>query len=436
MTSSKKRTLINEISEDSRSVQLHCWVHNCRTQGNLVFLDLRDASGFVQAVARPQNLSEDEFTLAKDLVRETTVIVEGSVKSDSRAPYRGFEVHITHLEAPMGISDPSIAYEIRPDSGVDVLLDKRHLVIRGEKAANILRFRSEVQRELRAFFDSRGFVELNPPTIVQTQVEGGSTLFGFNYFDDEAFLTQSSQLYLETGIFSLGDVYCILPSYRAEKSRTRRHLTEYTHLEGEMPWCDFECLLDLLEDMIIYVSEKLADSTILLEFRPDFTVPKKPFKRITYKEAIAILRENEVTGENGKILEEGDDITEAPERKLIDIIGEPAFLTHFMIGMKPFYMKIAPDRETTNSADLLMPGLGEIIGASQREDDYDELLTRLKEEGLSPETYYWYLDLRKYGSVVHSGFGLGIERLVQWFLNLDHIRDTCLFPRLINRARP
>jgi len=332
---------------------------------------------------------------------------------------------------------PDLEHEIRPDSGVQVLLDKRHLVLRGEQASQIMRFRDLITRSFREFFFSREFVEVTPSTIVQTQVEGGSTLFAFDYFEQEAYLTQSSQLYLETVLPSLGNVFCVLPSFRAEKSRTRRHLTEYTHIEAEMPWFDFDDLLEFMEDMIIHVYKTALDIPILKSFNEDVTLPKKPFERVSYDKAIELLREYEIKGEAGKYLEHGDDITESPERALVDKIGKPSFLTHFPTGMKPFYMKINKDNpEVMNAADLLLPNVGEIIGASQREDDYDTLLGRMKDEGLDPAPYYWYLDQRKYGTVPHSGFGLGLERTIQALLNLDHIREACLYPRLINRATP
>ncbi|MHA2109719.1 MAG: amino acid--tRNA ligase-related protein, partial [Candidatus Hodarchaeales archaeon] len=334
-------------------------------------------------------------------------------------------------------ASPELEYEIRPDSGPQVLLNKRHLVLRGEQASNIMRFRDTVTRSFRKFFFLRDFVEVTPSTIVQTQVEGGSTLFGFKYFEQDAYLTQSSQLYLETVLPSLGNVFCVLPSFRAEKSRTRRHLTEYTHIEAEMPWFEFEDLLEFLEDMMIHVYKRAEESTIVPKFDQKVIIPDKPFERVSYEKAIDLLREYGIKGESGTFLEFGEDLTEGPERMLVDAIGKPTFLTHFPVGMKPFYMKLnESNSEVMNAADLLIPNVGEIVGGSQREDDYELLLNRMKEEGLDPAPYYWYLDQRKYGTVPHSGFGLGLERFIQAVLNLDHIREACLYPRLINRATP
>jgi asparaginyl-tRNA synthetase len=417
-------------------VTVRGWLHHVRRQGKLTFLVIRDPSGFVQSVIKPAS-GEDTLAIAKKLTRETAVIASGVVKEDKRAPYNGLELQVQDIKPVLKYASPELEYEIRPDSGPQVLLDKRHLVLRGEQASDIMRFRDHVTRGIREFFFQRDFIEVTPSTIVQTQVEGGSTLFAFKYFDHQAFLTQSSQLYLETVLSSLGNVFCVLPSFRAEKSRTRRHLTEYTHIEAEMPWYDFDDLCEFLEDMTIDIHAKAAENPILTKFNKDLVVPSKPFERISYEKAVDLLKEYEIKGESGKYLEYGDDVTEGPERQLVDKIGKPILLTHFPVGMKPFYMKINEDNpEIMNAVDLLIPNVGEIYGASQREDNYDILLGRMKEEGLDPKPYYWYLDQRKYGTVPHSGFGLGLERLVQALLNLDHIREACLYPRLINRATP
>lgn len=418
------------------SVRVRGWLHHVRRQGRLIFLVIRDPTGYVQAVVKPKTIGETAFQASEKLTRETAVKAEGIVKKDDRAPYIGIELQITSINPVISYASPELEHEIRPDSGPQVLLDKRHLVLRGEQASNIMRFRDLTTRAFREFFFKREFVEVAPSTIVQTQVEGGSTLFAFKYFEHEAFLTQSSQLYLETVLPSLGNVFCVLPSFRAEKSRTRRHLTEYTHIEAEMPWYEFEDLLDFMEDMIIYVYTKAKESPILEQFNPSIEPPTKPFKRVSYEKAIELLREHEIKGESG-FLEYGDDISEGPERALVDKIGSPTFLTHFPTGMKPFYMKLnAENPEVMNAVDLLIPNVGEIIGGSQREDDLETLLDRMKEEGLDTKPYYWYIDQRKYGTVPHSGFGLGLERQVQGLLNLDHIREACLYPRLINRATP
>ncbi|MFX1533240.1 MAG: asparagine--tRNA ligase [Promethearchaeota archaeon] len=441
MTEKEKFTAIRQLREieEGQKVTIRGWVHHIRIQGRILFLVIRDSSGLVQTVykAKKDEINPN-FDEAKNLARESIVSVRGNIRKDQRAPYLGVELSVEHVNV-ISHSNPEIELEIRPDSGPEVALDKRYLVIRGEKAARILKFRASTLRAFRKYFDDRGFYELTPPTIVQTQVEGGSTLFSLKYFDQDVYLTQSSQLYLETAIFSLGDVYCILPSYRAEKSRTRRHLTEYTHLEAEMPFCDFDCLLNLIEDMIVEVIQTLLDwekETIKI-LNPSFKVPQKPFVRIPYADAIKKLQETDFRWPNGLKLEDGQDITESAERRLVELFDRPVFLTEFPKGLKPFYHKLNEKNSmVTNSADLLVPHVAELIGAGQREDDYDILMQRIKVEGLDPTPYYWYVDLRRYGSVVHAGFGLGIERFIQWLLELEHIRDACFYPRLINRVTP
>ena len=423
-----------------KTVSIQGWIGFSRKQGSLSFYVIRDASGFIQSVLK-KNVFKDQSKIAelRELPRETLVKITGKVRADERAPYLGVEVQITDMDV-LGKSSPDIEAEYRPDSTPQVLMDKRHLVIRSEGASTILRMRGHITRELQNFFTQEDFIQVTPPTLVQTQVEGGSTLFPLKYFDEEAYLTQSSQLYLETVIFSLGKVYCSLPSFRAEKSRTRRHLTEFTHWEGEMPFYDFEDNMVFQEKMIRFVVDQVTSKypDVFAKYHPELRSPDKPYLRLDYADMIDKLNEWDIQKEEGSgQWEFGEDVTEKPERELIDKIGVPTFVMRFPRSMKPFYMKIDPkDSDRTLSADLIVPGLGEIIGGSQREDDYDILLEGFKREGLDTKPYQWYLDLRKYGSVYHSGFGLGIERLVQYIMKVEHIRDTCLFPRLMNRIYP
>ncbi len=424
-------------SKKGKEVVTRGWIHHFRKMGKAIFIVLRESGNYIQCIAKPQNMDEENYHIAAKLTRETVVHIRGEVKEDKRAPYGGVELVIKEVKVVCGIAPTELEEEIRPDSGPEVLLDKRHLTLRGMKTGRIMQLKSIAANSLRSFFLSRDFYEMFPPTLVQTQVEGGSTLFHLKYFGQDAYLTQSSQLYLETVIPALSNVFCIMPSYRAEKSVTRRHLTEYIHLEAEMAFFGFNDLLELLEDMMITLSKDCIKIDFVKEENPDFSVPKKPFRRVTYAEAIGLLQSHGIKDKVGNEFIHGTEITMRAEMDLLDIVDEPIFLTEFPLGHKPFYMKINQNNpEVTNSADLLLPGIGEIIGASQREDNYDILMQKINEEGLDPTPYYWYTDLRKYGSVPHSGFGLGLERTLQWILNLYHIRDACLYPRRPNRITP
>ena len=341
----------------------------------------------------------------------------------------------------VGPSDGDIENRINKDSNVEQLADQRHLVVRQLDSVYILRLRSLIIQCFREHFFDKDFVEVTPPTLVQTQVEGGSTLFSLDYFGEPAFLTQSSQLYLETAIPSVGKVFCCLPSFRAEKSRTRRHLAEFTHFEGEAAFISYEDLLDLLEDMCVDVADRLVRRAgpLLKEVNPDFTPPTKPFLRMNYSDAIQYLVDHSIyKDEDTKTpFVFGDDIPEAPERRMTDMIGRPILLCRFPAHMKSFYMARCPEDETlTESVDLLMPGVGEIIGGSMRLFDLDKLMEGYKREGIDPQPYYWYNDLRRFGTCPHGGWGLGIERYLCWILNRNHIRDVTLYPRHIGRCKP
>eukprot|EP00769_Ergobibamus_cyprinoides_P004533 gnl/Ergobibamus_cyprinoides/724.p1 GENE.gnl/Ergobibamus_cyprinoides/724~~gnl/Ergobibamus_cyprinoides/724.p1 ORF type:complete len:509 (+),score=222.97 gnl/Ergobibamus_cyprinoides/724:107-1633(+) len=426
-------------------VRVQAWAHQIRRESKkLMFIVLRDGTGFLQAVFTGDMCGTQD---ALDLNREATIDVRGTLHPDERAR-GGLELRVDFFEL-IGASPAEIESVVRYDSGRDVVADNRHLFLRQERPAQILRIRSALQHYFRQHFFDTDVHEVTPPTLVQTHCEGGSTLFKLDYYGTEAYLTQSSQLYLETACPALGDVYCMLPSYRAEKSRTRRHLSEYLHLEAEFAFCSFDGLLDRVEAMICSVVDQLqADpkwAALIKETRKDGKLVDlpRPFRRMDYTDALAWLQEHGVyKDEEAKIFYQyGDDIPEAPERFMVDTIGEPIMLCRFPSGMKSFYMSRVKDAEgndtdLTESVDVLMPGVGEIVGGSSRFWQEQELLDGFKRAGIDPATYYWYTDLRKYGGFPHCGFGLGVDRFLCWLLQIHHIRDAVLYERTVGRCKP
>lgn len=433
---SRRIRLMDASQHVGERVQLFGWVHRLRSQGKLIFVILRDGTGYAQVV-----LTGDLARCldAVNLHLEASIEVKGVLKTDSRAE-GGFEIAADFFRT-VGATNGEFETVLAPDSSPFVLQDQRHLVVRGTNTSNFLRLRCIATQAFREHFFSKQYVEVTPPTLVQTMCEGGSTLFKLSYYGEPAYMTQSSQLYLETCIPSLGNVFCIMPSYRAEKSSTRRHLSEYTHVEAELPFITYEDLLQTVEDLVCDVVARVRARApeLLAALNPSLPELKRPFKRLTYEDAVKFCREHLIYKDEEKkeFFEFGDDIPEAPERKMVDMIGEPVLMCKFPAEMKSFYMqKCADDRRLTESVDLLMPGIGEIIGGSMRMWDYKELMEAYAREGIDPSPYYWYTDQRKYGTCPHGGYGLGLERFMMWLANIDHVRDTCLYPRYMGRCRP
>ena len=416
-----------------QEVELRGWVYNYRSSGKIQFIILRDGTGVCQAVLTKADVSPGVFEGARGLTQESSVVVRGRVREDRRAP-GGYELDLSGLE----IIQIAAEYPITPkEHGVDFLLDHRHLWLRTPRQAAILRIRATVVKAIRDYLDQQGFILVDAPILTPAAAEGTSTLFQTDYFGETAYLSQSGQLYNEAACMALGRVYCFGPTFRAEKSKTRRHLIEFWMVEPEAAYCDQEENMQIQEGLVSHVVERVLD-----ERRGELTVINRdagvlekvvpPFPRLSYDEAIQRLRAA------GHAVQWGDDLGAPDETLLSESFEKPVFVTNYPVGAKAFYMKPDPARpEVVLCADLLAPeGYGEIIGGSQRIDDPELLQQRLAEHHLPPQAYGWYLDLRRYGSVPHSGFGLGIERTVGWICGLEHVRETIPFPRLLHRIYP
>ncbi|KAK6386111.1 asparagine-tRNA ligase [Exophiala oligosperma] len=417
-------------------------VHHLRSQKDVMFVTLKDGYGQMQCVFTGDLI---RTYAALTLTLETSLAIHGELRAlppNAHAPLNR-ELHadfFTVIGAAVGEKE-AITNKVQADGDAQTLLDNRHLVLRGDNASAIMKVRAAVTRAFRQAFQEDRITEVTPPSMVQTQVEGGATLFEFDYYGEPAYLTQSSQLYLETCIPSLGDVFCICPSFRAEKSLTRRHLSEYMHIEGELDFITFDDLLNHLEHLICRVIEiTLADPIIaayVRDLNPNFSPPSRPFRRMKYAEAIDWLVQRGIPNEEGEPHKFGDDIAEAAERKMTDELNVPIFLTHFPVEIKAFYMKKDPaDLRVTESVDVLMPGVGEIVGGSMREDSYEELMAAYKRVGIDPTPYYWYTDQRRYGTSPHGGYGLGLERFLAWMCGRWTVRECALYPRFAYRCTP
>lgn len=415
---------------EDQEVNVRGWIYRTRSSGKIAFITLRDASGIIQATVAKNDVEEKDFENAKKALIESSVKISGIVAKDERAP-GGYEIRAKKFEL-VGKAD---VFPITEYQSEEFLLDKRHLWIRSRELMNVMKIKASLLKYCREWFNENNFYEVTPPTITPNACEGGTTLFEFNYFDKKAYLSQSAQLYLEALIYSLERVWSLTPSFRAEKSKTRRHLAEYWHLEAEEAWINNEENMRIQEELISYICQSLAknnrDELDFFKREPETLKNiEPPFERIKYEKAVKILKEK------GFDFNYGMDFGTKEEEILCSDIEKPIFITNFPKTIKPFYMKEA-DELTYSCADLLAPeGYGEIIGGSERETDYNKLVERMKQQNMDMKDYEWYLDLRKYGSVPHAGFGLGVERIIRWVCKLEHIRDATPFPRTINRVYP
>jgi asparaginyl-tRNA synthetase len=421
-------------AHEGEEVTIKGWLHNRRSSGKIHFLILRDGSGFIQAVMSKAAVGDDMFRAADHLSQETSLIVTGVARADKRAP-SGYEIDVKSLE----VVGESHDYPITPkEHGVDYLLDRRHLWIRSERQQAILRIRHEIIDAVRDFFNNRGFILTDTPIFTPAACEGTTTLFPVEYFEDQkAYLTQSGQLYLEANAMALGRVYSFGPTFRAEKSKTRRHLTEFWMVEPEMAYAGLDEVMNLAEDLIISVIARVLDRrrrelTVLERDLTKLESVRKPFPRITYDEAVQSLQAK------GLPIEWGGDFGGPDETALSDQYDRPLLVHRYPSAVKAFYMKPDPERpELAMGVDVLAPeGYGEIIGGGERLADLDLLLQRIKDHGLPQEAFEWYLDLRRYGTVPHGGFGMGIERVVAWVCKLEHVRETIPYPRMLYRMYP
>jgi len=419
---------------DDSHVVLRGWLHHIRSSGGILFLQLRDGSGVIQCTLKKDRIDPQTFEKLSATPIESTVEVSGEVRKDPRAP-RGYEIQGEKVTVLFPAQE---GYPIaKKYHGPDFLLDHRHLWIRDEKMQAMLRLRSKLIEEARHWLMDHGYLEVQVPILVTAAVEGGSTLFPVKYFEEKAYLSQSWQLYAEAMISSVGKIFTLAPSFRAEKSRTRRHLTEYWHLEVEAPWLELDGLMQLEEELVTHMCTQIAtkmpeELKLLGRDLEKVAKVKTPFPRITYDQAVELIRQSMPTFKWGR------DLGYEEEKVLTQHFDSPFFVSRFPKGIKAFYHMPDPENpKVTLSVDLLAPeGYGEITGGGQRIHDLNQLLSRIKDEGLKHEDYKWYIELRRYGTVPHSGFGMGVERTVAWVCGLEHIRDAIAFPRLINRIYP
>lgn len=432
---SRLKTTINEVNKFvGQDVTIGAWVANKRSSGKIAFLQLRDGTGFIQGVVVKTDVPEEVFQKAKSLTQETSIYVTGTVQEDSRSSF-GYELLVKDVEVIHEAHD----FPITPkEHGTEFLMDHRHLWLRSRRQHAVMKIRNEIIRATYEFFNDKGFTKIDPPILTGSAPEGTTELFHTKYFDEDAYLSQSGQLYMEASAMALGKVFSFGPTFRAEKSKTRRHLIEFWMIEPEMAFYQHEDSLKVQEEYVAHIVqsvlkncklelERLGRDTSKLE------QVKAPFPRIEYDDALKLLHEK---GFND--IEWGDDFGAPHETAIAESFDKPVFITNYPTSLKPFYMQPHPERpEVVLCADLIAPeGYGEIIGGSERIYDYELMKKRIEEHGLGIDAYQWYLELSQYGAVPHSGFGLGLERTVAWISGVEHVRETIPFPRLLNRLYP
>lgn len=436
-------TTISEIGKhEGQTVTIRGWLYNLRESGKLLFPQFRDGSGIIQGVVPKNAVTPEVFEAIKTLTQESSVIVEGKVRADKRA-HGGYELDVANVQVLQRVpeSDP---YPITPkEHGTDFLMEHRHLWLRSQRQAAILRVRAEIIKAARDFFDERGFTLTDPPIITPAACEGTTTLFPVDYFEEQAFLTQSGQLYVEATAMALGKVYSFGPTFRAEKSKTRRHLTEFWMVEPEVAYATLDDVMNLAEGLISFIVKRCLEKrrVDLQTIGRDVSKLEKieaPFPRISYDDAVKNLQEGHAKGALESKFEWGGDLGSPDETYLSAQFDKPVMVHRYPAKVKAFYMEPDPQRpDLALCVDVLAPeGYGEIIGGSQRMASHELLLQRIHEHGLPEEAFKWYLDLRKFGSVPHGGFGMGIERAVAWICGLEHVRETIPFPRMLYRLYP
>ncbi len=436
-------TTIAEIGKhDGQAVTIQGWLYNKRESGKLIFPIFRDGTGVIQGIAPKNQVTPEVFDALKTLTDESSVIVTGKVRADKRAP-GGYEMDVIDVKVVQRVPEDDPFPIARKEHGIDFLMENRHLWVRTPRQTAILRVRAEIIRAARNFFDERGFTLTDPPILTPAACEGTSTLFEVDYFDEQAFLTQSGQLYIEAMAMALGKVYSFGPTFRAEKSKTRRHLTEFWMVEPEVAYAQLDDIMQLAEEFISHlvqsaVANRSADLGIIGRDVTKLANIKPPFPRITYDEAVKMLLDGHAKGEVEAKFEWGGDFGSPDETYISSQFDKPVMVHRYPTKVKAFYMEPDPQRpDLALCVDVLAPeGYGEIIGGSQRIGDYNLLLKRIREHELPEESFKWYLDLRKFGGVPHSGFGMGIERAVAWVCGLEHVRETIPFARTLTRIYP